>query len=95
MLFTASIWALTTFQSCRTDMKSSLLNPIFVAKDALRFGVGEEVLILRPHLWSAHVGIVESEKDGVHRVKINTKPDGSICSPFHADIAGQCLEATL
>ena len=76
-------------------MAKGKLNPIFVAKDALRFSVGEEVLILRPHLWSAHVGTVESDKDGVHRIRITVKPDGSVCSPFHADVAGQCLEATL
>jgi hypothetical protein len=61
-----------------------------VKKDLPRFEVGWPVVILRPHLWSGCAGEVVSEKDGIHRVKINGKHD-----VFHSDVPGDQLEGEL
>lgn len=59
-----------------------------------KFVVGETVLILRPSpLWAGASGEVVSFKDGLHRVRIEAKPDGSTFSHFHADIPGSLLQS--
>ena len=65
--------------------------PAAVVKNLPRFTAGEPVVILRPHLWSGCVGEVVSEKDGIHRVKINGKDKAF----FHTDVPGDQLEAEL
>jgi hypothetical protein len=76
-------------------MKTGTGEKIFVAKDAMRFLPGETVTILRHNvLWAGCSGEVISEKDGIHLVSVNTKPNGEPCK-FSASIPGQELESYL
>lgn len=56
------------------------------------WGIGETVLIKRPHLWAGAFGEVISVNNGMHRVKIAAKKDGSTFSAFHTDVDGKLLE---
>jgi len=58
-----------------------------------KFAVGESVIILRPHLWSDAIGEIVSFNNGLHRVKIKAKADGSTFSHFHADVPGEQLDS--
>jgi len=59
-----------------------------------KFAVGESVIILRPNkLWFDCVGEVVSFNNGLHRVKIKAKADGSTFSHFHADVPGEQLDS--
>lgn len=61
-----------------------------------KFEDGETVLIVRPNLlWSGCSGVVVGFTDGLHRVRIEAKPEGSTCSHFHADVRGDELESYL
>jgi len=60
-----------------------------------KFADGETVLIKRPHLWSGCVGEVVGFANGLHRVKITGKPEGTSFSHFHADVAADLLETYL
>lgn len=57
-----------------------------------KFAVGETVKILRPHLWSGCVGCVVSFAGGLHRIKIEGRPDGANMNYFHADVPASQLE---
>jgi len=70
----------------RKPVKPVVLHPLE------KFPVGTEVLIKRPHLWSGCVGVVVTEKEGMHRVRIEAKADGSTMSAFHTDATGDQLE---
>jgi phosphotransferase system IIA component len=56
------------------------------------FAVGETVLISRPNIWAGASGTVVFVVNGVHRIKIDTKSDGTNCV-CHADVPGVQLEA--
>lgn len=57
-----------------------------------KYKVGETCLVLRPHLHSGCVGEVVSFKDGMHRIKIPTKPDMAVEKFWHTDVPGSQLE---
>lgn len=59
-----------------------------------KFVVGETVLILRPSpLWAGCTGTVFGFANGLHRIRIEAKPDGSTFSHFRADIEGSLLQS--
>lgn len=60
-----------------------------------KFENGETVIILRPHLWSGCSGEIVGFENGLHRVKITAKPDGSDFSHFHCECPGSLLEPYL
>jgi hypothetical protein len=68
-------------------------NATIVKYNGPLFAVGETVAILRPHLWSNCVGEVVSVNNGMHRIRIEAKPDGSTFSFFHADVDGHLLDS--
>lgn len=57
-----------------------------------KYQAGETVALLRPHLWSNYVGVVVSFKEGLYRVRIESKTDGSTCPHFHTDAKASELE---
>lgn len=60
-----------------------------------KFMEDEPIKVGRDILWGGHCGTVVGFADGLHRVLLDTKPDGSKCSPFHADVHGDDLETHL
>jgi hypothetical protein len=61
-----------------------------------KFADGESVAIIRPSpLWSGCKGVVVGFEDGLHRVRIAAKPEGSTFNFFHADVDGAHLESDL
>lgn len=54
------------------------------------WSLGTKVSILRPHLWSGHVGevVAVDENRGVHRVKISHEDKHS----WHVEVPGDLLK---
>lgn len=67
-----------------------------VPVDAPVYPVGTRVVIKRPHLWAGCVGEVIAVTEGLHRVRINQKPDGvTLQGYFHTDCNGNEMEVDL
>lgn len=60
-----------------------------------KFMTGEPVIVGRSLIWSGFSGEVVGFRNGLHVVKLNMKPGGRPCAPFHAELLGDELETHL
>lgn len=69
--------------------------PSQVGESFQKFMDGEPVKVGRSLIWTGFAGTVVSFRGGFHLVKLDTKPNGKPCAPFHAEILGDELETHL
>jgi len=64
-------------------------------KEVRKFADGETVKLVHHCVWPNYSGTVVGFSEGLHRVRIESKPSGIKCGPFDVEATGEELEATL
>lgn len=61
----------------------------------IRFPVGSQVVLNRPHLWAGARGCVIGESNGIHEVKITARDNETYPKGFSTSASGDVLEVDL